>query len=122
MCWRLAVLLNLEPAIPASYNKAMADCRPLSPSLCFFYGVDLCKLTGPSVLSTHKLAKRFGGWVAWSSGVTRTGSIAVQLHPRRKAAVLGIAVEVCAYKAICVIAVVFGLVRCNRGRFVPVRD
>jgi hypothetical protein len=56
-------------------------------------------------LSTLKFAKRLGGWVAWSSGVTGPAFVAAHLHPRRQDVVFGIAVGVCASKLICSIAV-----------------
>ncbi|KAG9966891.1 hypothetical protein KCU61_g269, partial [Aureobasidium melanogenum] len=59
----------------------MADRRRHLPSLCCACAVDLCRLAGPSVLSTYAFAcKRGGGWVASLSGVTGTALVAALSH------------------------------------------
>lgn len=56
-------------------------------------------------MSTHKLAKRFGGWVAWSSGVTGTASVVTHLLPRGQVMIRSIPVEASVYKLVSLMAV-----------------
>lgn len=77
MCWDL----TLNQPSWQDYGKAMADRRRHLPSLCCACAVDLCRLAGPSVLSTYAFAcKRGGGWVASLSGVTGTALVAALFH------------------------------------------
>lgn len=105
MCWQLAYCSNLDQPSQQVTRRRWLTVARYSPAFVSLTVSISASWTGPSVLSTHKFAKRFGGWVAWSSGVTGTAFVAAHLHPMRHAVVFGIAVEVCAYKLICMMAV-----------------